>query len=245
MSAFDTTSTETSSEQTDWVAKVKELKGENFVDPQVMAKSLIESNQHIDRIEAENVEYKTRVEQQDAQKNWADEVISKMNQRQPASGEGASQQTSSTSEPTNQGPSEDDVKSLIEQTITERDRKRTAAQNLEEVDSKLNELFGTEAADKVVERAKEMGMTVQRLQSMAEESPNAFFTLMGAQVQKETNSVGVSNSVNSASFNQNSGTHNWAYFQKMRVENPKLYRSSGVQNELLAQRKKLGDDFYR
>lgn len=141
-------------------------------------------------------------------------------------------------------PTPDDIKSLIEKTLTQRERENTAKQNLTLVEQHLTEAFGTEADATVKRKAKELGMSLGKLEELASESPSAFMALMGSPRPKETNTLpkGQTNT-ESMKFNNPSGERNWAYYNKLRKENPKLYRSAQVQQQMMQDRVKLGSRF--
>lgn len=243
MSVFDTDDQsgkpKDSEQNTNWLEQVVEAKGEKFKDPNELAKGYVHAQKHIDDMEAELAELREAKKKGE----WTDEVLERLGQRQPTS-KGEGQEVAGTSDKaTPAAPSEDDLKSLIKDTLTQQEKERTAEQNRQTVEEGLRTLYGTEAKSKLEEKSKELGMSVKRLQALAEESPNAFFTLIGQPPQKETNRI-AGNQVNtSAGFDQ-SGRKNWAYYQKMRREKPKLYRSPQVQNEIIAERQKQGEAFY-
>lgn len=245
MSAFDTSDqgeqpTENQNETTDFVAKIKEAKGDKWADPQEIAKGYLNAQKHIDTLEDELRELRENSQKKD----WAEEVLSRLEQRQPASRDNAQASNAGASEQeTPSSPSADDIKSLIVQTLTEEESKRTKEQNLSHADRQLEQMFGTEAKAKVQQKANELGMPVERMRELAEESPTAFFALLGEAPQKETNSGPRSQLNTSAGFDQ-SGRKNWAYYQKLRRENPRQYRTPAIQNEMLAERQKQGEDFY-
>ena len=241
MSVFDTSNQGENSEQkTDYVALLKEARGDNWEDPQVIAKGYLEAQKHIDE---QKLKLEAATKNAD-QKNWAEEVISHLDKRTPTSRVDSQGDNAGTSDKgTPPRPSEDELKDLIRDTLTQQEKQRTAEQNIAKVDEGLRTLYGTEATEKLKDKAAEIGMSVDRLKSLAAESPTAFFQLIGEPEQKEKNSV-PHNSVNTGSgFNQ-SGSKSWTYYQKMRRENPKLYRTVQVQNELVEERVKQGDKFY-
>jgi len=238
MSVFEQTDDQSGTD--DYVKQLVELKGETFQDPQAMAKALIAANKHIDRVEAENADMKTNSQKAD----WAQEVISLMKEGQQAPATPAVPTNTEGTPVATPAPSTEDVQSLIEQTITAREKDASASQNLQLVDAKMTELFGTEAAATLKERSAAVGMSVSRLQDLAKESPTAFFALIGEGAQKNTNVVPQSQ-VNSAGFNSNSGRKNWAYYQKLRKDDAKTYRTPAVQNEIVKERLAQGEKFYQ
>lgn len=223
----------------DFVLKLKEAKGENWADPQTIAKGYLSSQQHIDTLEDE-----LRQLREEKQKNeWTKDVLDKLGERQPTSTAQSQVPASTSDEATPAKTSEDELKSLIEQTLTKQEQERTASENRKSVEEGLRTLYGTEAEAELKTKANELGMSVARLQALAEESPNAFFTLIGQPQKKETNAVPGTQVNTSAGFNSSS-KKNWAYYQRLKKENPKLYRGIPVQNEMLAERQRQGDAFY-
>ncbi len=239
MSAFDTDQTKSGEQPEDFVLKLKEAKGENWENPQTIAKGYLNAQQHIDTLEQELAELK----QEKEKGAWTADVLAQLGQRQPASGDEGQGEAGSSGDATPAAPSEEDIKSLIVTTITEQEKHRTAESNLGQVDDGLRTLYGTEAQAELTKRAAELQMPVEDLKQLAERSPTAFWKLFGEAPTKETNASPGSQVNTSGGFNQ-SDRKNWGYYQKMRKENPQLYRSIQVQNELLEERKKQGDAFY-
>ena len=218
----------------EFMAKVVEAKGEKWKDPNEVAKGYLSAQEHIARIEEENAALR-----KDADKaEFMEEVLAKIGtQTQPSSGE--TNQSQSTGTETSGRPSEvsvEQIKSLVTAAITEEEQKRTTTQNLQLVDTKLTEMFGTEAQARVEAKREQLGMSKERLAEIAQESPTAFFALIGEAPSKDTNSVATSTVNTSAdSFNRDQGKRTWKYYQDMRKspETAKLYRSAKVQNQML------------
>lgn len=227
-----------------YLERVAEAKGEKWKDPNVVAKGYLESQKFIDQLKEELEEVRGQKKQQD----YMEEILAKLDSQkaqQPSGGEGESSNSASTENTGNQpGVSVEQIKSLVTETLTEQERERTAKQNLLEADRQLEAQFGTDAANVVTKRATELGLSKDRLTEIASESPTAFLALMGQAPQKETNRATTSQVNTTAGFETGSNRKDWAYYQKMRREDPKRYRSPQVQNEMLQQRLELGDRFY-
>lgn len=236
------TSQNTDDGQTNWLEKVVEMKGEKFSDPNELAKGYAHAQEFIDDLKRQVAELREDLGKQDYMK----EVLARLDAQQaPAGGENASSQNSGTDDPAHQPEiSVEQIKELVSETLTEREARNTAAQNLAETDRKLTEAFGTDAKGRVEERRVQLGMSKERMKQLAEESPTAFMALMGEAPRKETNQVPGSKVNTASGFNSNSNRKNWAYYQQLRKENPRLYYSARTQNELLQERKKQGDAFY-
>lgn len=226
-----------------YLDKLVEAKGEQWKDPELIAKGKLEADQYIDELKAQLEEYKGL-----ANKNAkVEELISKMEKKAaettpatpPSNVEGGTKDSETKSD-----FGEDKIQSLVEKTLTERERQNTVKQNLDQVESHLNEMFGTEAASNVDKKAKELGLTKERLEEIASESPSAFFALIGEKAPEFKPLT--QGSIRTESVNtQQSGRKDNAYYSKLRRENPRLFHSPATQEEMMQSRMKLGEAFYK
>jgi hypothetical protein len=108
----------------------------------------------------------------------------------------------------------------------------------------MTEAFGTEASKVVAEKATELGMSLDRMQAIAAESPNAFLRLIG-DVAPVVKPVAPTTAVNTqAKLNQNGGIKSWSEFQALRRSNPTQYYSPAVQRQIAEASDKLGAGFF-
>jgi hypothetical protein len=133
------------------------------------------------------------------------------------------------------------IEKLVQQQIANREAETARSRNLLTVQGRLQETLGENYATQVKQRARDLGLDIQYFNDTAARSPQAFFELMGLNRPREeltTLPRGTSNPPTP------SGTvKNFAYFNKMRKENPVEYSRYGMKEEWeLA--KKLGADFY-
>jgi len=226
-----------------YVTKLAEAKGDNWKDPEVLAKGKIEADSHIEQLERQLSEMKEDLGKQDYSKQLLEELQNKAADPTTANTAMPNNNTGGTvQENTNSNVSEADLKSLVEKTLSERDRESVIKQNLSLVDQELESSFGTEALNRVKEKSKELGISMQRLQEVASESPNAFFSLIG-EPKKDFKPM-VQGSVRTESVNmQSSSERNWKYYQNLRRENRNLYYSPKVQQQILQDKQRLGEQF--
>lgn len=229
---------------TDWLAKVVEQKGEKFQDPNELAKGYTHAQEHIQNLMTQIEEMKEDLGKQDYMKEVLDRLDA--NKAAPAGGETASKDTNSGTDNSGNQPavSVEQIKELVTETLTKQEADNTARQNLEETDRQLSEAFGTDAKDRVEERRVQLGMTTERMKQLAQESPSAFMALMGEAPSKETNQTTTSKVNTAGGFNSTSNQKNWQHYQNLRKENPKLYYSARVQNEMLEERLKQGESAF-
>ena len=234
---------EETSPQGSFLSKLVEAKGENWKDPEVLAKGKIEADGYIQTLEGQL----TQMREDLKKKEYQDEVLEQLQKKATEStavnnGVPNNNNSNTDGENTTRNISEEDLKSLVEQTLTQREADAVTKTNLQRVDEELDKSFGTNAEEVVKKKAAELGMSMDRLSEIASESPNAFFTLIGE--PKPTFNPMVNGSVRTEGVNMQVSTdRNWQYYQKLRRENPNQYYEPKMQQQLLQDRMRLGDNF--
>lgn len=231
------------SPQTSFLDKLVETKGENWRDPETLAKGKLEADGYIKNLEDQLVQMREDMKKQDYQADLLAQLQNKATETTTVNnGESNNNNGSIDTQNTTGVVDEDTLKSLVEKTLTQREKNSTVQQNLSQVDKELESSFGTEAAATVQKKAEELGMSMDRLRDIASESPSAFFTLIG-QLEK-TFSPMVQGSVRTEGVNmQASADRNWSYYQNLRRENPNQYYSPKIQQQLIQDKMKMGDKF--
>lgn len=234
----------TSEQQESYLAKLVATKGENWKDPEVLAKGKLEADGYIKNLEDQLRQMREDLEKQDYAKRLLEELQNKATPSTNVKSEVANNNNGGTVTEGNTQPqvSEDTLKSLVEQTLSARERENTVKQNLAIVDQELQKTYGTEAAATVQKKAQELGLPISRLQELAAESPTAFFNLIGE--PKKSFQPLVTGSIRTEGVNMaNSSERNWQYYQNLRRENKTLYYTPKVQQQLMEDRMRLGDKF--
>ena len=231
------------SPQTSFLDKLVETKGENWRDPETLAKGKLEADGYIKNLEDQLVQMREDMKKQDYQADLLAQLQNKATETTTVNnGESNNNNGSINTQNTTGVVDEDTLKSLVEKTLTQREKNSTVQQNLSQVDKELESSFGTEAAATVQKKAEELGMSMDRLRDIASESPSAFFTLIGQ--PEKTFSPMVQGSVRTEGVNmQASADRNWSYYQNLRRENPNQYYSPKVQQQLIQDKMKMGDKF--
>lgn len=235
--------TETTTPQESFVAKLVEAKGENWKDPEVLAKGKLEADNYISELEQQLSQMREDMAKQDYAKTLLDQLQNKAADPTTANTAMPNNNTGGTTDGnTNPNLSEDDLKSLVEKTLTAREQENTVKQNLALVDQELEKSYGTEAKAMIQKKSEELGISLQRMQELASESPSAFFTLIG-EPKKSFNPM-VQGSVRTEGVNMQASTErDWSYYQKLRRENKNLYYTPKIQRQLMDDKIRLGDKF--
>ena len=232
-----------SQNQEDYVAKIVQSKGDNWADPQVLAKGKLEADEFISNLEKQNEELRAELNKQDHAKELLEKLQAKQNETPPA-GNQLEVKGSTGQENTTPQFSEDELKALVMSTLETRDAETVRSGNIAAVDAKLNELYGTEVDKVMSQRSVELGMSKERLGELAAESPSAFMKLIGEEVKVEANPV-TKGTINTStdSFTMQSGERDWKYYQELRRKDRRTYFSPAVQKQMMQDKIRLGDKF--
>lgn len=240
MSLFDQTNGQTQTSQdetTDWLSKVAEAKGEKFKDPQVLAKSKLEADAYITNLEKQLNDLREELKKE----SYSEKLLNELKNKAPSSTSGNVNGGTTTSD-TKPEVSEDTLKALVEKTLTDREKANTATQNQKVVEEALAQKYGTEAKVHVETKARELGLSLERLKELASESPTAFLALIG-EPRKEFTPI-VKGTVNTQSVTMQAPVErDWNYYQKLRKENKHLYYSPATQQQMFKDKARLGDRF--
>lgn len=232
----------TPEQQESYLAKLVAAKGENWKNPEVLAKGKLEADGYIKTLEEQLAQMREDIQKQDYAKSLLEELQSKAaspTNAKPAMANNPNNGGTTTNGNTPPQVSEEILKGLVEQTLTARERDNTAKQNLATVDQELEKAYGTDAPAAVQKKAKELGLTVQRLQEIAAESPTAFFNLIGE--PKKTFQPIVQGSVRTEGFNTQSSTErNFEYYQALRRKSKSDYYAPAVQQQMHKDAERLG-----
>lgn len=233
---------------------LEQLVGEDkkFKSAEDLARGKAEADLFVERLKGElqglRDELKTRTS--------LEEFMDKMNTKQPEDAPIAPQ-------PTNQEPpaepadiaknmSPEQIESLLEQKLTQREQEINQARNLEEVKGKLQKHFGEDYQTNLKAKALELGLGEQFLEDLAKSQPKAFSHLLGLDSEPATPSpvsesppVLANQQNTAASFNQsNIGQMKFNDFEKIRKSDPDTYWSPTVQNKMHKLAIAQGEDFY-
>lgn len=238
----ETPATPETTTQESFVAKLAAERGEQWNDPEVIAKGKIEADTHIIELERQLNEMREDLSKQDYSAQLLEQLQNKA--PNPTKESVVSNNNDGGATPANTQPdvSEDVLKSLVEKTLTERDTANTKQQNVDLVTQQMTEKYGTDAESVVTGKAKELGLTADRMEELAAESPSAFLALIG-----EPNVAAPVNmtrgSVNTNGLGQASSEKDFKYYQKMRRENRSGYYTPKMQQQMMEDRLRLGDRF--
>lgn len=239
------------SEGTETTSVLGELVGEGkkFKDVDALARGKLESDRYIERLEkaleeaSMDLNESKRVEDLLAQlkdRNKTPDATAGKDP-EPEQKPGSTRQSDNTS----QSVGEDDIERLVEKTLTEREKARTAKQNIDEATDLVSRQLGDKASEFVSNKAKELGLPVERLRDIAAESPTAFVNLLGLDSKPQKGSL--QNTVRSEGMSQmnqpDERTNSW-YVNLRKTDRAKYYHPS-TQAQMYKDADRLGDKFWQ
>lgn len=203
-----------------------------------LARGKIESDRFITQLQKQNAEMQSLIEkQEEADKDRIDRLIQKLENDQansttlegtpPMNNTGEAGNTNPmTQEPTNVKEESVDIESTVDKLLRQREAQSNRDRNVQVTSNKLNELYGDRSASVVKDVASKMGVSVEWMEDIAGQNPDAFFKLVG--VNGKDNSSNGETSFGSRTTNsntemnpssQNTTVRNNSYYMDLKKKN--------------------------
>lgn len=219
--------------------------GKKFKTPDDLAKAKLESDRFIEKLQNEQRELREEL----AKRLSAEEALRRA--QEAASTPPREPPAQSDAKPaTQQAP---DISSEVERVLQKREQESAVKRNIDQVTTKLQDLYGTvdKAAEVVRNKSQELGMSVDALQRLAAENPKAFFKLIGVE-DKPAGDVGTSSwgakknatAMKSAATVSAITPGTYKYYEEIRKTDPAAYFSPRVQLQMDKDAREKGDKFY-
>lgn len=179
--------------------------GKKYASAAELAKAMLHAQQHIDKLQSENGEYRGKLERA----STIDEILGKLNGQQQA------QQATPQTQDQSQAP---DVNKLVEEALAKSLAQRSQQSNLDVFKSKLVGMYGNSAADKFnAVKAEYAGVDIE---SIAAANPDAALKFFGGSNTTSNTAPDLSRNV----LNEVAKPGTDLYFYKMRQANPAMKR---------------------
>ena len=198
--------------------------GKKYANEQEALKALVFSQEHISKLETELAGLRSDLDK----RLGAEEILASLKDQGTVANTPATPQAASEGK---SGLTKEDVLN----TVNELEAQRRSEANRKAANKMVADLYGEKGKEAVTARASQLGMSVSHLQAIAEESPEAFKTLLVGGKPASTpashtiTSQGLDTAVQSGSVAAH-GTK--AYYDQIRSSDPKLYWSPATQNEM-------------
>jgi len=212
--------------------------GKKFVDPEALAKGKYEADVHVTNLERQLAEMREDLDQ-GAKITELMELVREQNKPAPKDQDKSPVVPGDTS---SGQMTEDELKSLIEQHVSERDKQTSATQNITNAEKALGDKFGEAAGRVLAAKAAEVGMSVDDMKAIAGSNLKAFYRLMGLESVSQPDSGGLLGSAQRSEGDapKDPNIRNFKYYQTMRKEQRAHYYSPKVQAQMMKDREAMG-----
>lgn len=221
--------------------------GKKFKTPQELARGKAESDAYIKLMERRFDEMRDEYKQlKDAHDSGPrlQELIDQLSKQQLAS----SDNTNRANEVNNVQANQVDLKDIdarIASKVQEMDLTKKQQENYNTVMQRLKEQFGSNYQSVLSQKAEELELSKEEVNSLAKKSPKAFFNTLGLnETEKETFQPPVRGSQRSDNFvPKGPQKRTWSYYQDIKQKDPVLYLNPKTQNQMQKDYIALGDEF--
>ena len=233
---------ESSNQQVDPVLSELVGEGRKFKTVADLAKGKLEADAFIENLKAENQAMREVIaaKERAAKATEFDDLIAKL-------------KTPESSEPTVK-PTQDEnqvPKGLtleeVEQYLEARQREKTVESNYAQLKGKFAEKFGEKADEAFTQALAQNKLSEDTIKNLAAANIDVALRALNFQPSKDASGQ-MKSTVSSEAFfsGGNPQAKNWAYFQNLRKSmRESEYYSPSIQQEIIKQRKALGEDFWR
>lgn len=118
-------------------------------------------------------------------------------------------------------------------------------ENLSSVERRLSEHYGPNYSSALKQQVENLGLTPDFINDLAKRSPQALFKTLGLDGQRQDTNfqAPLQSSQRQDPFSPMANKRTWAYYQKMRKDNPQVYRDPKTHNQMMKDALELGEAF--
>lgn len=209
-----------------------------------LAKGKYESDTHIKRIEEENKQLREtnlqlREDNQTKAKleEYLDRISSSTARTNPAS------DGTTNNQPGEQPFDLSQVESLFEKKWKEREVSKTKEQNVKLVTDALKERHGHNYLDVLNKQTEDLGLSKEAVNYLAENSPKALMKQLGLTEAPKADSFSPPPRQSALFSTKPSEKRTWSYYQKLRKDQPEIYRNPQTQVQMQKDYMTYGKEF--
>lgn len=223
--------------------------GKKYKDHKALAKAAAEKEFFIQRLQRENAEIRKDLETSVTLQKFMDQMKSKESNSQENVRMNEQDNVHNEEQPKSSALTQEDIDTLVARKLQEADDKRRKEINATAVKQALVNTYGSAYASVVDAKAKELGMTRETVNALAQNNPSAFMKLMDITGNPATPSRPSTSSIPTSTVNRGINTdpqvRNKAFYDAIKTKNPSEYWSPKIQNQLHNDAIKLGAAFFQ
>ena len=213
-----------------------------FKDADALAQGKLEGDRYIEELKAQLAEAQEKL----TKSNHAEELLKKLQEKEALTESTATPVVvpdSTQPQDTTAPMSEEDLKALVQSTLAESQSAATEQANVKQVNDALIRQYGEaeKAQEAIKKKASELKVSTEYLEDVAKGNPAVFFKLI-SDGTTDTAPAYTPSAMRTDVNSDRSQLKDWAYYTKMRKENPSLYKSPAIRKEMDDQMVKMGND---
>lgn len=171
--------------QTNVFEEISQATGKNLDSPEAVIKKIKSSDEFIETLKAEQAE----------QRKLIDALLEKTEQSENAKSVLEQlKQNKNKDVPPAQGFDKESASKIIDELLSSKEKAKLTESNIKEFSELARKNFGSDVATKLATKAKEVGMSVDRIKELASESPSAAARLLGIDIKQPIQSGSVTQS---------------------------------------------------
>lgn len=137
------------------------------------------------------------------------------------------------------------IEDLVSSKLSERETQKLQEQNFNTSMAKIKERYGENYRGILTKQIEELGLDINFVNDLARKHPTVLLKTLGLDANRQSDDFGAPRSnTRNDNFSPSVKKRNWAFYEKMRIENPKLYTDPKtnvqIHNDAIAQ----GEAFY-
>lgn len=138
-----------------------------------------------------------------------------------------------------------DIEAMLEQKLSQREQLKTEEANYKFVESKLTEHYGPQFQSVLKQQVDQLGLDKDFVNELARKHPTVLFKTLGLDGQKTdgTFQAPPQSTQRRDPFAPSTPRRTNAYYQKLRKDQPALYRTPKIQDQMFKDAVALGDEF--
>tara|TARA_R110000823_G_scaffold310282_2_gene435125 strand:+ start:327 stop:1076 length:750 start_codon:yes stop_codon:yes gene_type:complete len=214
--------------------------GKKFADTEALAKGKYEADQFVEQLQSENKGLREELDKRATAEDTVDKLIQE--RTQAAAHEGVTTPS--------QQISQEGIAELVKQTMQSQKSADVEQNNILQADKAMEDRFGEKKAEWLNSKAKELGVGITFLQSIAAASPTTFLKTVGLDNLSQGQGTVPSGSINtealsSTPHSQGATPGTMAYYEGLRKADPRKFWQPKIQQALMKDRIDMGEEkFY-
>ncbi len=218
--------------------------GKKFADVKGLARGKVEADRHIENLEKELSELREDL----TKRVQVGELLEELKTLRNASEPNQPVEEPSSDEDTTRSERNDitseDIEALVSKKLRETETQKTQESNYQTVRNELQKEWGSDFTAKLQQASSDLGMSPAEVDNLARTNPKLFLKAVGIGRESKVQAESLFTTSPQSAPQATRSEKNYAYYQKMRREDPEKYHSKNTQAEMHRVAVQMGESFY-